>query len=837
VHPGGAKAHDAATALGEAVVRTVTPFAAEAEITRETAAGAIATGTRAFEIAHAFGADRMPVHCAGAEATAAFGAALRASALVDPAADGAAAAARIYLLAPRAAVGPDSPVPQAGPLDAERWAVVDATGALLMPLKTRGDESTVVQNLEKVARANRVRALDNPASGRLKDAVTLDIWRRDAGGAYVLATTGAESGLPVVDEGQRVQFRITNRHDRPLFVAVVYVGTGSEISSPVHLMLASGVTDSSVSGPVSFPANYPFVDLGDPLRGVDAVETVKLIVTEEKVDFSGLAQAAVRSAAADAPGTPFAASLQQMAGARTRGFTAEPEPEAAVAAGAGAWATVSRSLLLRRRSAALSDAASPVAVGHTVISAPTLTGTVSTGRTTDGQDTTAGFATDALSEALASADVAMKQTVEISGAQPTAAATRSATAPAPIEVQLAPPPEGFGQMVLASDELGVVSWSFAEPAPASRGLEGRSQARAFRIRSDVPADAPQPGSRGVIALVGRKIIKELVFPIVRPMLGAAGASAVHWLETTRWPYRVRTLTPDNYTADDAPPVDRDTWRRLGGGRALLMVHGTFSRSHLAFAALPKDYIETLHRLYDGRVFAFDHLFLSEDPAANVRWLVSQMPDDADLTLDIVCHSRGGLVSRVLAEKQGELSLGGRRIRVGTIVLVGVPNAGTPLADPSHVGTLLDSFTNVINFVPDAWGAPVLAMIVEVAKLAAIGALDGLVGLRSMHPTGDFARWLNAPGAVDGTRYHAVASNVSPAEPGLRHYLRSRALTAILKGGNDLVVPSEGAYAANGSSRFPVPDPMLLEGDGSVPHTKYFAEARVRDQILAWLEGR
>jgi hypothetical protein len=502
-----------------------------------------------------------------------------------------------------------------------------------------------------------------------------------------------------------------------------------------------------------------------------------------------------------------------------------------------AWATVSRSLLVRRRSASLSPAAAPVALGQAVVSAPALTGTVSTGRTADGQDTTGDFATPALAEALASADVAMKQTLEISRARPSEATTRGGSAPAPIEVQLAPPPDGYGQMILASDELGVVSWSFAEAGPASRSLDGRSQARSFRIRSDVPAEAPQPGSRGVIALAGRKIIKELIFPIVRPMLGAAGASAVQWLETTRWPYRVRAFTPDDYTAADAPAVDADGWRRLGSGRALLMVHGTFSRTHLAFAAMPKDYVEALHRHYEGRVFAFDHLFLSEDPAANVRWLVSQMPDDADLTLDIVCHSRGGLVSRVLAEKQGELPLGGRRIRVGTIVLVGVPNAGTPLADPSHVGTLLDSFTNVINFVPDAWGAPVLAMIVEVAKLAAIGALDGLVGLRAMHPTGDFARWLNAPGPVDGTRYHAVASNVTPTEPGLRHFVRTRALTAILKGGNDLVVPSEGAYGANGSPRFPVADPMLLEGDSAVPHTKYFAEPRVRDQVLAWLGGR
>ena len=213
-----------------------------------------------------------------------------------------------------------------------------------------------------------------------------------------------------------------------------------------------------------------------------------------------------------------------------------------------------------------------------------------------------------------------------------------------------------------------------------------------------------------------------------------------------------------------------------------------------------------------------------------------MPDDADLTLDIVCHSRGGLVSRVLSEKQSELSLGGRRVRIGTVVLVGVPNAGTALADPEHIATLLDVFTNLVNFVPDNFGTPALTMIVEFAKLAAIGALDGLAGLRSMHPAGDFTRWLNAPAAPGDSRYFAVASDVAPTEPGLRHFIRSRALTALLNGGNDLVVPSAGAFGENGSSRFPVQHPLLLEGDDAVSHTKYFAEARVRDRILSWLSG-
>jgi Caspase domain len=833
VHAAGTKRPAEGDALGELLVRSVSPFTAEASIVRESGDGAITAGARAFVTSYAFGDLALPVQFASPAATAAFAEALAASPFLKVVPEEAAAAARIYLLPARSRVEPGDPVPQAGALDTERWAVVDATGALLMPLKSPGDEKTVVQNLDKVAKARRVLALDNPSPGELAGAVTLDLLKKTATGGWVPATPDVGGVLPVVDEGQRVQFRVTNRGKHPIAVAMIYVGTGSQISVPKPFTLAPETSDGSLAGPVSFPPNYPFTDLGDPLRGVDSVETAKLIVTMQPVDFSGLREDAMRSGAVS-PSSPtaFGVAMQRLSGARRRGFSVEPEPDAATRQ---AWTTVSKSLIVRRRSSALGSAA-PAAIGHAVVSAPAITGLVSTGRTSEGRDETAGFATSLLQQALAGADVAMRQTLAIDAARPTSAATRSADgSQAPIAVQLAPPPDGHGQMVLASDELGLVSWSFARSTPGARSLSDRATSRTYHVPSAVPDTATgQPASRGLIGIVGRKVIKELVFPILKPMLGSAGASAVQWLETTRWPYRVRTFTPDDYTAADAPSIDRDGWRRLSGGRALLMVHGTFSRSHLAFAALPADVVATLHRQYDGRVFAFDHLFLSEDPAENVRWLVSQLPDDADLTLDIVCHSRGGLVSRVLAEKQGELSLGSRRIRVGKVVLVGVPNAGTALADPAHVETLLDVFSNLINLVPDGTGAPVLSMIVEFAKLAAIGALDALSGLRAMHPAGDFMRRLNAPAAVGDTRYFAVASNVAPVDPGLRHFLRSRALTALLRGGNDLVVPSDGAFGANGASLFPVADPLLLEGDAAVSHTKYFADPRVRDQVMSWL---
>jgi pimeloyl-ACP methyl ester carboxylesterase len=265
-----------------------------------------------------------------------------------------------------------------------------------------------------------------------------------------------------------------------------------------------------------------------------------------------------------------------------------------------------------------------------------------------------------------------------------------------------------------------------------------------------------------------------------------------------------------------------------------MVHGTFSRTHLAFGQLPRDYVEALHRHYEGRVFAFDHPFLSEDPADNARWLLSQIPVDEDLTVDIVCHSRGGLVSRVLSEKRSELPVAGR-LRVGKLVLVGVPNAGTALADPDHIAKLLDVFTNLINFVPDSFGTPALTLLVECAKAVAVGAVGGLTGLQAMRPGGEFATWLNQPGHVpDQTKYFAVTSKVTPTEPGLKHLALSRTLDRLLRGANDFVVPTEGVFSANGSGYFPVDKPLVLGGRDAVAHTKYFTDSVVRNQIFEWL---
>jgi hypothetical protein len=397
-------------------------------------------------------------------------------------------------------------------------------------------------------------------------------------------------------------------------------------------------------------------------------------------------------------------------------------------------------------------------------------------------------------------------------------------------------------MVLRTDALGVVTWHFAaEPvgaegaAPGARGAGARPATRSYEL----PGSAPEAGAtRGVLgAVVGeaaKQFLKVVVFPRLDPVIGAVAEDyALRW-EARKRPYGVRTFSPDDYAAPDGTALDADAWRRMAAGRALLFVHGTFSRAHAAFGGLPRDFVEALHRQYDGRVFAFDHFTLSHDPNRNVTEFLDRMPDDLPLEVDVVCHSRGGLVSRVLAERQGELALGARRLRVNRVVFVGTPNAGTTLCDTEHMAAFLDTYTTVLNLVPSAGVTEVLSGVVTVAKMAAVGAAKGLPGLMAMQPGGQFAKTMNAGERTGDTRYFALASDYSPGEPGLRALLRDRLMDKVFGGGNDLVVPTDGVFAANGSGYFPIEDRHVFDGTSGVSHTTFFESRAARDKVMGWL---
>jgi hypothetical protein len=436
-----------------------------------------------------------------------------------------------------------------------------------------------------------------------------------------------------------------------------------------------------------------------------------------------------------------------------------------------------------------------------------------------------------LRRALDAAGVRVSDTRELQGVEPQARAiARGGTA-----VTVNDPGPSWGQMALLTDELGVVSWHFAprpdEAMPMARDAAPRGAAtRTYHIPST------STRARGVISATGKKVLQVLVFPILEPGIGLISDSFARRWEQKHRPYRIRTFTPGDYADAAAGEIDQEGWRRLSTGRALLLVHGTFSRAHTAFGALPPEFVAALHRRYEGRVFAFDHFTLSEDPKQNVAWLIEHLPDGITLDLDIVCHSRGGLVSRVLSERQADLALGSRLLRVASVVFVGTPNQGTTLADADHMGDFIDTYTNLFTLLPDTGATEVLTAIVTVAKQLAVGAAKGLPGLQAMRPGGEFANWLNAGPRAGDARYFALASDFTPAEPGLKEFALDRLMDKIFQVANDLVVPTEGVFEANGSSFFPIEQRVVFGGTDAVAHTGYFASGAAREKMLTWLSG-
>jgi len=483
-----------------------------------------------------------------------------------------------------------------------------------------------------------------------------------------------------------------------------------------------------------------------------------------------------------------------------------------------------------------------VQVGRAALRAPGLAGRARSLEPGPGTDLRAAEdATEALETALAAEGVEPQQTIEITEAAEidagAAVPTRSTHSGEPALVLEVPHPgDGWGQVVLAIDEAGVTTWNLPRDERDRVDVTRGGDTLTYVIRRHVPpvAEAEVAATRGLAGAVGRKLLKVLVFPLLDRVVGEVSERFAERWEERKRPYRARSFTPEDFTRADAARLDAGRWRALTGGPALLLLHGTFSRAHTAFGGLDPDTVRALHERYAGRVLAFDHFTLSHDPKRNVERLVAEIPEGTALDLDVMCHSRGGLVARVLAERQGELSLGSRALRVRRVVFAATPNAGTVLADGERMGDFVDRYTTLLNLFPDNGVTEVLEGVITVVKQLAVGALGGLDGLQAMRPSSPFLAALNE-GPAGEAAYFALTANFEPASAGLRAFLRDRLMDRVFRDvPNDLVVPTGGVWETNGSGCFPIDDRHEFATADAVHHSGFFAHRQARERILGWL---
>jgi hypothetical protein len=295
------------------------------------------------------------------------------------------------------------------------------------------------------------------------------------------------------------------------------------------------------------------------------------------------------------------------------------------------------------------------------------------------------------------------------------------------------------------------------------------------------------------------------------------------------------------------------------GRILLVLHGTFSHGGAIFDQLARAERESGFLAWAGgryeHVVAFDHPTLSVSPVLNALDL-ARLFAAVSCPVDILCHSRGGLVARWWLEAFGGAKVGSRRA-----VFVAAPLGGTSLASPPRIRDALDLFTTVGSHLRDAGAAAstfapfltvavgLLQVFVSVTGAAAHSPLADLFfcavpGLGAMSRVGnnpELAR-LHA-GTPALPPYFAVSSDFQMERAGWRFWklfddpkrrVAQWGASRIFEGANDLVVDNRATVELSRDAGIPPERRFHLDPNGVVHHTNYFEQPRVLQAIREFL---
>lgn len=289
------------------------------------------------------------------------------------------------------------------------------------------------------------------------------------------------------------------------------------------------------------------------------------------------------------------------------------------------------------------------------------------------------------------------------------------------------------------------------------------------------------------------------------------------------------------------------------GRTLLLIHGTFSNND--------NLIQEFHATTQGQallaraekhysqVLVFDHATIAISPIMNALELARLLAGSTH-TVDVVAHSRGGLVTRWWLEGLGTGA--GKRPRS---ILIGSPIAGTSLASGPRLRSSLDLLTNIgvalervmglgaianpFLTVPAALLRVVVSITGIVGKLpimdAAVAMIPGLFSQARISNNIELLRLHSGP-AVVFPEYFTVRSNFEPKNEGwkLWRYFRKTTLLdpladAVFDGENDLVVDTD-SMSDFGNSGAKLKATWDFGTSSEVHHCNYFRQKETMDFI-------
>jgi hypothetical protein len=416
-----------------------------------------------------------------------------------------------------------------------------------------------------------------------------------------------------------------------------------------------------------------------------------------------------------------------------------------------------------------------------------------------------------------------------------ATAEPSATATVPREPHRLP-------LLLAEDDDGFLSWQLPDNhdallASGGAGERGGAPADAVFTIAMSPGASASDGERGISSFLFKKVFRVVSALLFDPLAAKVGKQLATWKERSRQPL-LRWFGPEDFHLPVSAGLGDADLAAAASGRALLFVHGTNSLSHSGFGRLPKEFLASLWQAYGGRVLGFDHPTLSVSPTDNAAWLATwlgqHLPDGRCLEVDIVAHSRGGLVARELAERADEHGLTAT-LRVSSVTFVGTPNKGTPLCEPVHLAAYVDTLTNLLSVIPDNGITDALDGVVGMVSHLASKAYGGIPGAMAMDPAGTYLHRLNPGGPPDGCTYRGIASGFEPeAGAGWKRRLRDLVIDKVFRNEeNDLLVPTASVW---GDELVPESQRWRLGAEEGVDHSSYWQNPGTVERMRTWLEG-
>jgi pimeloyl-ACP methyl ester carboxylesterase len=420
--------------------------------------------------------------------------------------------------------------------------------------------------------------------------------------------------------------------------------------------------------------------------------------------------------------------------------------------------------------------------------------------------------------------------------------------------------DGRIKTVSLVQEDGVLYWrdNIPEVEPSNLGMGLSQRRRRRRAGLSVPAEAPE---------MGQPLVLTRTFPVLEPnkIVAAVGAidRALNKALDPSLHSRLRPLvkaTDGNLTLGDADVMGPFS------GRTLLFVHGTFSNAinMLDEFKATRDALAFLNAAMNGankydHVVFFEHATLAVSPVLNALELGRALAGSSG-RIDVIAHSRGGLVVRWWLEAFGK-SLNVSAATPVRAVLVGSPLRGTSLAAPDKLQGALSLISNVGTFAevtlklagpanPFLWVAGKLVEVVVSATglLARTPLVDGLVALipglcgqSAVQNNHEIDRLRLGPCAVD-PRYFAVQSNFETQNPGWQFWKNFRfkrigdmAADAVFPGPNDLVVDTDFMVDLGVPNLQLADQPRNFGTNDTVWHCNYFRQPEtIGDIAQKWL---